>query len=631
MSKASKSKRKFKSELTQILNIITHSLYSHSEVFLRELISNASDAIDKVRFAGLNDESVLEDDKDWKIKLVVDKDAGTLTVLDNGIGMDHDSIVEHLGTIAKSGTQAFLESLESAEAAKQPELIGQFGVGFYSTFMVADQVTVLSRMAGDPANGVKWVSGGQESYTLEPYEKSARGTEVILQLKEDEQEYLEEWKLRQVIKEFSDFIEYPVVMDIAEDKNGVKGTIETTLNSQIALWLRDKSEIEADDYAAFYKQISNDFQDPVKIIHYFGEGKIEFTTLLFVPEHRPFELQFGEPKYGPKLYIKRVLIMDHCPELLPPYLRFIKGVVDCPDLPLNVSRELLQQNPLLTKIQKNLVKIVLKNLQALKSDDYDKYVGFFQQLGDVFKEGLAQDFDNREQIADLLLFESINTEKGAYTTLADYVERMPEGQNEIYYLTGESRDLIQNAPHLEVFKDRGWDVLLLTDTVDEFVLPHFTEYQKKQLKAADKGDLESDIVTPENEALKQQFLSLFETLRKKLDEVKEVRLSTRLKDSASCLVSEAGTMGAHMERLMQRLGQGENVPQPERILELNPKHAVVKALHNLHSANPDDPKIEGFGKILYDQAVIAEGSKLKDPSDFARRINELLMRDLIQN
>ena len=629
MAKATVSKRKFKSELSEVLNIITHSLYSHTEVFLRELISNASDAIDKVRFQGLNDETVLEDNKDWKIKLVVDEEAGTLTVSDNGIGMDKEAIIEHLGTIAKSGTKAFLETLKADQAKSFPELIGQFGVGFYAAFMVADKVTVVSRMAGDPAQGVRWESDGKGEYTVRQAEKTTRGTDVILHLKEEGKDYLEAQKLRQVVKAYSDFIEYPVVMDVDQTENGVKTTVEETLNSQEALWLRDKSDVEEDEYHNFYRQISNDFVDPAKVIHYLGEGFTEFNVLLFVPKQRPFDLQFGDVKFGPKLYIKRVLVMDHCEALLPPYLRFVKGVVDCADLPLNVSREMLQDNPLLVKIKNHLTKSVLKALGQMKDEAYEAYVEFFQQMGDILKEGLAQDHANRQQIADLILFESIRTERGKYTTLADYVEQMPDGQADIYYLTGESRGQMENAPYLEVFKDKGWDVLLLSDPVDEFVLPSFTEYREKPLKAADKGELTSDIKVDDS-ALKQQFLPLFETLRKTLKGIKEVRLSTRLKDSPSCLVGEEGAPSAHLERIMQRLGKEHELPEEARILELNPEHPVVKALLGIHQSNPNDAKVAAYGQLLYDQAVIAEGSALKNPADFVKRLNELLLRDTIQ-
>jgi molecular chaperone HtpG len=622
------SKRKFKSELSQILHIITHSLYSHSEIFLRELISNASDAIDKVRFEGLNNDSLLENNKDWKIKLIVDVDAGTLTVSDNGIGMSKDAIIENLGTIAKSGTKAFLESMEESKEQSLPELIGQFGVGFYSAFMVADKVSVYSRLAGDsPDTAVKWTSDGQGEYSVQDFEKESRGTDIVLHLKDDSKEYLDAWKLREVVKQFSDFIEHPVVMDVERGEEGEKKLEEETLNSRAALWLRDKSEIEVEEYNQFYRQITNNFTDPAKVIHYTGEGFSEFNVLLFIPSTRPFEMQFGEMKIGPKLYINRVLIMDNCEELMPPYLRFVKGVVDCPDLPLNVSREILQDNPKLARIQKNIVKNVLKSLKEMKDENFDEYVKFYEQLGDVIKEGLANDFANRDEIAELLLFQSINTNSGEYTTLAKYVEQMPEEQEEIFYLTGESRKAIENAPYLEVFKERGWDVLLLTDPVDEFVLPHFPEYQEKKLKAADKGDLAAGEGSQENTSLKEEFLPLLESLRTKIAEVKEVRLSTRLKESASCLVSEEGAIGAHMERLLKNMNQGEEIPESERILELNPEHAVVLAMKSLFSANPEDSKIENYGKLLYDQAVIAEGSKLDDPADFVKRINELVMND----
>jgi len=628
MAKATKSRRKFKSDLSEILNIITHALYSHNEVFLRELISNASDALDKARFEGLQQESLLEGDEAWQIELIPDKEAGTLTVRDNGIGMDREAIVDNLGTIAKSGTKDFLERLKSAQASSYPDLIGQFGVGFYAAFMVAEQVTVRSRLAGDaPEQGIAWHSDGQAEYVLEPCVKATRGTDVILKLKAEAKAYLEPDKLRHVVKAYSDFIQYPITL--ARKKED--GTFESeTLNAREALWLRDKDQIKPEEYESFYQQIANDFQPPARVIHYVGEGVIAFNALLFVPARRPFELQFGETQFGPKLYIKRVSIMDHCEALLPPYLRFVKGVVDCPDLPLNVSRELLQDNPLLAKIQKNLVKAVLRHLASLKQEDYEAYVGVFQQLGDVLKEGLAQDPAHQERIADLVLFQSVNTPKGAYTTLADYVERMPEGQNDIYYLCGESREAIENAPHLEAFKDRGWDVLLLSDPVDEFVLPHFTQYKGKHLKAADKGQLDGEIATPENLELKQAFLPLLEALRGALEGVKEVRLSTRLKDSAACLVSEEGALGAHMERLMRRMGQGEALPPSERILELNPDHAVVKALRQRQQANPNDPKVATLGKTLYDAALIAEGSKPKDPSEFNRRLDELMLRDLLQ-
>ena len=619
----------FKSELRQILHIITHSLYSHKDVFLRELISNASDAIDKIRFNSLTNEAILEGDREWRIKLIQDKSSGTLTVSDNGIGMSREAIVDNLGTIAKSGTKAFLESLTQADARNKPELIGQFGVGFYSAFMVADRVTVVSRMAGDPSQGVRWSSDGQGEFTVETTPKPSRGTDVILHLKAEEKEFLESWKLQSMVKQFSDFIEHPIVMDVEkEDEKKVKSVSEETLNSRKALWLRSKSDVTPEEYNAFYQQMSNDFTDPLRIIHYTGEGTTEFKVLLFIPARKPFELQFGEAKVGPRLYIRRVLIMDHCESLLPPYLRFVKGVVDCADLPLNISREMLQQNPLLEKIQKNIVKNVLKALDEMKRTETDRYAAFFKELGSILKEGISRDRTNQEQIADLMLFESLKTEPTKLTSLGDYVSGMPPEQEEIYYLAGETRGHLERAPYLEVLKEKGWDVLLLTDPIDEFVIPALPEYKGKKLKAADRADLEADTATKtKNAGIQDSFANLFTALMAKIDGIKDIRLSTRLKESASCLVSEEGAMGANMEHLLQKLGHAGDAPGSKRVLELNPDHPAVIALKAIHTANGDDHRVELYGRLLYEEAVIAEGSKLKDPAAFARRLNELLVRD----
>ena len=627
MSGTNAEKLEFKSELRQVLNIITHSLYSHKEVFLRELISNASDAIDKIRFNSLGNDALLEGNTDLKIKIVADKDARTLTISDNGVGMSRDAVIENLGTIAKSGTKDFLESLKSADVKSRPELIGQFGVGFYSAFMVADTVTVISRPAGSPAEGVQWTSDGQGEFSIESVEKATRGTDVILHLKEEEKEFLEEWRIRQMVKQFSDFIEHPVVMDVTkEDADKKKTTAEETLNSRKAIWLRAKTEVTPEEYNAFYKQISNDFNDTAKVIHYTGEGTTEFKVLLFIPSHKSFELQFGEAKVGPRLYIRRVLVMDHCEALLPPYLRFIKGVVDCSDLPLNVSREMLQQNPLLDRIQKNLVKSVFKALEEMRSTAYEAYVSFYKELGSILKEGLSRDWSNRESIADLLLFESINTDAGSFVTLKQYVDAMPPDQKDIYYLTGEQRSLMEHAPVLEVFKQKKWNVLLMTDPIDEFILPSLTEYKEKQLKAADKGEFNQSADEEAKRAESQKKLQpLFDVLKKQIAELKDIRLSTRLKESASCLVSEEGALGANMERILQKLGQTDG-HLGQRILELNPDHAVVQTLIRLYDQDAADARIEQFGRLLYEQALIAEGSKPSDPAGFARRINELLIQ-----
>ncbi len=619
-------KREFKTELKQLLHIITHSLYSNKEIFLRELISNASDAINKIKYNSLQHEELLENNKDWKIKISADPAAGTLTVSDNGIGMSRDDIIENLGTIAKSGTRAFLESLKNRSDTERPDLIGQFGVGFYSAYMVADKVTVLSRPAGDPSQGVRWESDGQGEFTVETIDKPTRGTDVILHLKSDEREFLEPWRLRSIVKKFSDFLEHPVVMDVEkEDENKNKTVVEETLNARKALWLRNRSEVTQEEYNEFYKQISNDQEAPARVIHYTAEGANEFRVLLFIPAHRPLEFQWGDVKVGPRLYIQRVLIMDHCEELLPPYLRFVKGVVDSTDLPLNISRELLQHNPLLEKIRNHVVRSILKELEDMKRSSYDQYVKFFQELGEVLKEGLGRDWTNRKQLADLLLFESVNTEAGKYTTLADYVEKMPADQKEIYYLIGDSREQLIHSPYLEAFRAKGYDVLLLTDPIDEFIIPSLSEYRDKKLQAADRGELEEDKAKTAEAGAKYQ--KLFEYLKSKLPEVSEVRLSSRLKESASCLVAGAGAMTAHLERLLEQMGRNMDAEMSKRILELNGDHPAVQALQSLFERKPDDPRIETYGRLLYEQAVLAEGSKIKDPTAFARRINEMLVRD----
>jgi molecular chaperone HtpG len=614
----------FKTELKQLLHLIIHSLYSHKEIFLRELISNASDAIDTLRFEGLTRPELLEGNEDWKIKILADKDKGTLTIADNGVGMSLHNIVENLGTIARSGTKAFLEALKNADAKDRPELIGQFGVGFYSSFMVADRVTVVSRMAGSGTEGVRWESDGQGEFTVEKVDKPARGTEVILHLKPEDKEYLEFWKLRQIVKQYSDFIAHPIVIDVEREKDGQKTVEEETLNARKAIWLRPRNEITEEEYNEFYKHLTHDFDNPAKVIHYAAEGNIEFRALMYVPTHKPFDLLWNDAKKGLQLYIQRVFIMDDCEALLPPYLRFVRGVVDAASLPLNVSREILQQSAPLEKIKSNLTTKILNTLDELRRKEYDKYVKVYKELGVFLKEGINQDFSNREKLADLLLFESTRTEKGKYTTLAEYVERMPADQDEIWYLAGDSRELVENAPALEGFKARGLEVLLLIDPIDDFVVHWMPEYKGKRLKAADKGTVGKEEI---DEAKKSRYKDLLTYLQGKIPEVKEVRLSSRLKESAACLVSEENEMGAHMERILRGMGRGADLPPARRILEINPDHPAVEAVYNVYTRNVSDPRLEQYGRLLYDQAVIGEGSKVPDFTTFARRINELLVRD----
>lgn len=626
---AAAEKLEFRAELKQLLHLITHSLYSNKEIFLRELISNASDAINKIKFDSLNHDEKLEGNKDWKIKIAVDKDQRILTVSDNGIGLSREEAVENLGTIAKSGTRAFLDSLQQSDAKDRPDLIGQFGVGFYSAFMVADKVAVVSRRAGDPEDGVRWESDGQGEFSVETIEKKERGTDVILHLKDDEKEYLDPYALRQLVKKFSDFIEHPVVMAVekGEGEGDKKEVVEETLNARKAIWLRPPAEVTLAEYQEFYKQISNNFDEPARVIHYVAEGTNEFRVLLFVPSKKPFELQWaGDYKAGPRLYVQRVLIMEHCEKLLPPYLRFVRGVVDSSSLPLNISRELLQQNPQLERMAKNVTKNVLDALKDMKNDEYDKFVGFFQELGSILKEGVGRDWANREKLADLLLFESVNTPAGQYTTLAQYADKMLIEQKEIYYLTGEERGPLEHSPYLEAFRAKGQDVLLLTDPIDEFMLPGLPEYKGKKLVAADRGDA-GDKKDAKDAG---SFAQLFAFLQSKIDEVSAVRLSSRLKESASCLVAPEGAMSAHLERLLERMGRNEEAGQSKRVLELNGEHPAVVALRDLYEKNAADPRVESHGRLLYEQAVLAEGSKLKDPAGFARRVNELLVKDARQ-
>jgi molecular chaperone HtpG len=615
----------FKSELKQVLHLITHSLYSHKEVFLRELLSNASDAIDKVRFNSLENEALQGEDRDWKIRISPDKAAGTLTISDNGVGMARADIIENLGTIAKSGTRAFIDQLKSMDVAKRPELIGQFGVGFYSAFMVADKIKVVSRAAG-AGEAVEWESDGQGEFTICGAHRDGRGTDVVLYLKEGEKGFLDTWEIRSLVKQFSDFIEHPILM-ATEKKDGETITIEDeTLNSRMALWLRSKQDVTEEEYSSFYRQISNDFDSPLKSLHIHAEGSITFRALLFLPKRKSWDLQFGDAKAGPRLYINRVLIQDPCEALLPQWLRFVKGVVDCPDLPLNVSREMLQQNPLLEKIQKNLVKHIMKALEELKADDRQGFEALFKELGQFIKEGLVRDYERREAIADLLLFEHLNDAPGHVITLSEYVSAMPEAQTEIYHLSGEDRAALATNPCLEAYRHLNWDVLLLTDPMDPFVMPSLTEFKSKALKAADRHAPEMPDDRRKLEEASEAFGPLLDVLKSKLTAVKDVRLSTRMKESASCLVVAEDAMDPRMEQIMARIGQGRG--SSPRVLELNPSHPTVKALLSRHQASPGDQIIEQYGQFLLDQALIAEGSKLPDPAAFLARVNEMAAREL---
>ncbi len=621
----------FRTELKQLLDLIIHSLYTKKEIFLRELISNAADAIDRLRFEALKDPSLIAGAPDFRIELIPDEAGGTLTIRDNGIGMTREGIVENLGTIARSGTRSFLESLKQANAAQRPELIGQFGVGFYASFMVADKVTVLSRAAGAgaEAQAVRWQSDGEGSFEVSDADKPNRGTDVTLHLRDDAKEFLSEWRLKEIVKQYSDYIEHPIVMEVEREEDGTKSKQAETLNSRQAIWLRPKNEVKEDEMKSFYRSIAREDGDPLKTIHLAAEGVTEFRALMFIPSQRAWDWMAGpERKSGLDLYVRRVLIQHECEQLAPPYLRFVRGVVDSADLPLNVSRETLQHNPLLAKIKSNVTNRVLKTLEEMKSSEYETYVKFFREFGEYLKEGTVNDYANRPRLADLLLFESTLSKPGEFTTLGRYVESMKPDQKQILYLAGDTRGMLENSPYLEAIKASGQEVLLLSDPIDEYLVSGLMQYKEKPFRAADRGDSPTDEAQAEKlkEATKS-YKPLLEALQSRLsEEIKETRLSARLNQSAAVLVADDQAMSAHMERLMQRMGRGSEIPPSKRILELNPDHPAMAALKTIVEKDPSDPRVESLGRLLYDQAVIAEGSRVIDPAAFARRINELIAK-----
>ncbi|MGK2907417.1 MAG: molecular chaperone HtpG [Desulfuromonadales bacterium] len=630
------SKRKFKAEVNKILDLMIHSLYSHKEIFLRELISNASDAIDKARYLALTDTAINPEGSDWQIELIPDAKAGTLTVRDNGIGLTRDEAAESLGTIAHSGTKEFLQLLESNKIKDNPELIGQFGVGFYSAFMVADQVTVLSRRAGAPADqAIRWQSDADGGYTLEDIAKESRGTDVILQLKEDDKQYLQEWELRKVVKQYSDFIAYPVVMestrskpDPDDKKKSIEETRLETLNSRKAIWLKDKSEISEEEYKEFYKHISHDFNGPAKTIHYKGEGTTEFSALLYLPSQRPFDIFYQDYKIGPTLYVRRVQIMDHCEAMLPPYLRFVKGVVESADLPLNVSREILQDNRTVGVIRKSITRKVLDALTDMKQSELDAYDAFYSQFGRILKEGIHHDFERKDAIAELLLYETTRTDAGKKITLADYVARMPDEQKEIYYMTGPDRATIEASPYLEVFKEKGLEVLLATDDIDDLIISRLGSYQEKGFQSAIKGDLDLGD-TKKKEEQQKEYGDLLALMQEQLkDAVSAVRVSGRLKDSAVCLVTGEHDLDPQMEKMFRAMGQ--EVPKGQRALEVNPNHPLIVRMQTLFDADARSTRLKEYVELLYDQALLLEGDRPRDAVAFARSMSKLMEEGAVE-
>ena len=630
MSTATKETLGFQAEVKQLLDLMIHSLYSNKEIFLRELVSNASDACDKLRFEALTNKDLFENDADLKIRVSFDKSARTITIADNGIGMSREEVIANIGTIARSGTREFFKNL-SGEQAKDANLIGQFGVGFYSSFIIADKVTLTTRRAGLPAEaGVRWESDGGGEFTLEAVEQAGRGTEVTLHLREGEDEMLSGMQLRSVIRKYSDHIVLPIAMKKEiwdKDKSEYRVTDEDeTVNQANALWARAKSDITQEQYDEFYKHVAHDTEAPLCHAHARVEGNKEYTQLLYIPAKAPFDLWDREHRRGIKLYVRRVFIMDDAEQLMPNYLRFVRGVIDSADLPLNVSREILQQSKDIDAIRSGSVRRVLGMLEELAENHQDKFATFWQEFGRVFKEGIGEDFANRERIAKLLRFASTLTDSEAQeVTFADYISRMKEGQDKIYYVTADTFAAAKNSPHLEVFRKKGIEVLLLAERIDEWMVGSLHEFEGKSLQSVAKGELDLGKLADEAEKKEQEKESgehkdFVEKIQKALGErVKEVRVTLRLTDSPACLVADQHELGANLERLLKAAGQ--KVPSTKPILEINPRHPLVQRL----KYETDEQRFGDWSHVLFDQALLSEGGQLEDPATFVKRLNQLLL------
>ncbi|MBL0206814.1 MAG: molecular chaperone HtpG [Propionivibrio sp.] len=633
---ANKETLGFQAEVKQLLNLMIHSLYSNKEIFLRELISNASDACDRLRFEALNNAALYGDepnsDTELKIRLSFDKAARTLTISDNGIGLSRDEAVEHLGTIAKSGTREFFSAL-TGDQARDAHLIGQFGVGFYSSYIIADKVTVISRRAGLEANqAVRWESAGEGEFSVEMVEKAGRGTEVTLHLREGEDEFLSAWKLRQTIRKYSDHITLPILMKKEKWDEEKKEQVETdedeTVNQASALWARPKSDISDEQYKEFYKHVSHDFEDPLVYVHAKVEGKQEYTQLLYIPQRAPFDLWDRNARHGIKLYVRRVFIMDDAEQLMPLYLRFVRGIVDSNNLPLNVSREILQESRDIETIRGGCVKKVLGMLESLADSEdaaeKEKFAKFWKEFGRVLKEGTGEDFANKERIAKLLRFASTHANTtDEVVSLADYVSRMKENQEKIYYVTAESFTAAKNSPHLEIFRKKGIEVLLLSDRVDEWVTGSLTEFDGKPLQSVakgglDLGKLEDEAEKKEAEQAADEYKELIDKVKTSLGEkVKDVRVTHRLTDSPSCIVADEHDVGGNLSRILKAAGQ--KAPESRPILEINPRHPAVQRLKY------EESRFDDWANLLLEQATLAEGGTLDDPAGFVKRINDLML------
>lgn len=612
----------FQTEVKQLLHLMIHSLYSNREIFLRELISNASDAADKLRFEALKDDSLYEDDAELKIRIEFNKDQKTLTVIDNGIGMSRDEVIEHLGTIAKSGTKQFFDSLTGDET-RDSKLIGQFGVGFYSCFIVASKVEVVTRRAGlARGEGVRWISNGENDYTIETVDRPKRGTKVILHLRDDMDEFLDSWRLRSIVTKYSDHITLPIVMDKeGEDEKG-----EETVNKATALWTRNKKDISEEEYNEFYKHVGHDFEDPMAHVHSKVEGKLEYTSLLYIPARAPFDLWDRDQRHGVKLYVRRVFIMDDAEQLIPSWLRFVRGIVDSDDLPLNVSREILQHNKVIDSIRAGCTKKVLGLLKEMAEEEPEKYAEFWKTFGKVLKEGVIEGADHLDELSALFRFASTQEDsKEQAVSLKDYVGRMQEGQRAIYYVIADSHATAKNSPHLEIFRKKGIEVLLLSDPIDEWVTTHLTEYEGKPLQSVNKGQLDLGEVQDEEEKKQEEqknkdYSKLVDRIKGILDErVKDVRITSRLTTSPACLVSDENDMGRHLEQILKASGQA--IPGSKPILEINPDHPIVKKI----DSETDEEKFGDWSHILFDQALLSEGGQLDDPASFVHKLNSMIV------
>lgn len=628
----------FQTEVKQLLHLMIHALYSNKEIFLRELISNASDAADKLRFEAIHNPALLGSEA-LAVKISVDEKARTITISDNGIGMTRDEAINHLGTIAKSGTKEFLSQL-SGDQAKDTALIGQFGVGFYSAFIVADKVTVRTLKAGlASSEAVEWVSHGEGEYTLESIEKASHGTEIILRLRQDESEFLNNWRIQHIVRKYSDHITIPVMLwqekpqaasgDDQQQTEQPKEFEWQQINKATALWTLPKNDISEEDYREFYKHIAHDFQDPLTWAHNKVEGKQEYTSLLYLPKHAGFDLYNRDQSKGLKLYVKRVFIMDDAEQFLPNYLRFVKGVLDSNDLPLNISREILQNNKTVDNLRSAITKRVLSLLEKMQQDEADNYKVFWQEFGKVLKEGVVEDFVNKEAVAKLLLFSSTHTDQAEPTvTLQDYVSRMKPDQEKIYYITAETFNAAKNSPHLEAFRQRGLEVLIMHDRIDEWVVTHLTEFDAKTLQSVAKADIDLDKFTDEatkseQEAKAKDFESVLTQVKTCLDNrIKDARITYRLTDSPACLVTDSHDINPHMQKILQQAGQF--IPESKPILELNPTHPFIEQLKN----EQDDERFKEWSHILFDQALLAEGGTLDDPATFVKNLNRLMLRML---